>query len=105
IPLETDDTYGHRVGYLPHLAVDRRGVVIAVWDQSDGAQSHIWSRCFVPGSGWGAPTMVENKAAVAGNPRVAVDGAGNATVVWMQFDGAENRSDIWASRFVPGAGW
>jgi len=39
----------------------------------------------------------------AWNPQVAVDAFRNAIAVWNQSDG--NRFDVWANRYIPGAGW
>jgi len=55
-------------------------------------------------TGWGTVTLVEyDDAGSAMNPRVAVDGSGNAIAVWHQQDGVRNH--IWSNRYVFGVGW
>jgi hypothetical protein len=39
----------------------------------------------------------------ADSPQVAMDGGGNALVVWRQAEGALHH--VWANRYVPGTGW
>lgn len=53
---------------------------------------------------WAAPQLLENDD--TGNafyPRVSLDAAGNAMVVWHQTGGGLN--SIWARRYVSGSGW
>jgi len=52
--------------------------------------------------GWGIPTLVASGDGSYGS-RVAVDGHGNAIVVWRQYDGT--RTNIRAARLVLGVGW
>ncbi|MFT3924398.1 MAG: hypothetical protein QM778_17810 [Myxococcales bacterium] len=54
-------------------------------------------------------TWVSSGSAVSGasgeaaNPAVAMNGAGEAMVVWQQLDGV--RKNIWSSRYTPDEGW
>lgn len=53
---------------------------------------------------WGAAVLVEtDNAGDANSPDIAVDAAGNVTVVWRQNDGTRN--DIRSNRYVMGQGW
>ncbi len=84
--------------YLPQLAVDPAGNVIAVWEQLQvtNGNHHLWANRFVPGSGWGTATLIKNNSTgSAYKPDVVVDAAGNAVAVWYQSDGG--RHDIWAT--------
>ena len=88
----------------PQVAVDASGNAVAVWSQLGAtARSSISASRFVPGSGWGAATLLETDDGEAWNPQVAVDASGNAIAVWNQSDGT--RFDVWANRYIPGAGW
>jgi probable HAF family extracellular repeat protein len=53
--------------------------------------------------GWTIPAPVETETLYSINPQVAVDPTGNAVAVWQQYDGI--RDNIWANRYVVGAGW
>jgi hypothetical protein len=71
---------------------------LAVWDQSDGTRSNIWSNRYTPTGGWGTAERIEtDDAGNALGPHVAIDGGGNAVVVWDQSDGT--RANIWSNRF------
>ena len=99
--IETDNS-GSAV--YPQVAVDGSGDAIAVWYQSDGTRNNIWSSRYVVGTGWGIATLIEtDNLGDAARPQVAVDGSGNATAVWHQFDGA--LYNVWSSRYVVGIGW
>jgi hypothetical protein len=53
---------------------------------------------------WQTEQLIEiNNAGGASGAQIALDGNGNATAVWLQFDGTRN--NIWANRFTLGAGW
>jgi hypothetical protein len=66
------------------------------------AASRSWSFTVREGR-WGTAQLVENNPGDASGPQVAVDGTGNATVVWAQRN--PDRDDIWASRFVSCCTW
>ena len=85
------------------LAVDGNGNVFAVWQQEDGSNVwHIWANRYDAGTNaWGTATMLDSGANDAGQPQVAVDGNGNAIVVWNQVDGSFV-NHIWASRYASG---
>jgi hypothetical protein len=82
----------------PQIAVDQRGNALAVWRQPIGTRENIWSNRYAAESGrWGTPELLETGDGGAHDPRVAVDGSGNALAIWRQFVGAEIK--IWANRF------
>jgi hypothetical protein len=56
----------------------------------------------VPGTGWGAPTLIETGTGIAFLPQVAVDAGGNAIAVWGQYDGT--RYNIYANRYTATTG-
>ncbi|HAK59465.1 MAG TPA: hypothetical protein DCO77_03645 [Nitrospiraceae bacterium] len=86
------------------MAVDGSGNAVAVWDQSDGTRDNIWANRYVPGFGWGTAVLIEtDNAGHAYYPQVAVDGSGNAVVVWNQSDGT--RDSTWSNRYEVGTGW
>ncbi len=93
----------------PDIAVDGMGIAHAVWSQSDPDFRNIWASQYAPGTGWGASELIEppNDDPLedddATRPRIAVNTAGNAFVVWRQtFD---DWGSIWSNRLDPGMGW
>lgn len=87
--------------YNPDVAMGAGGGAVAVWVQNTpGGGNDIWANRYVPGSGWGTPVRMEETSLPANLPRVAVDAAGNALVVWHQDEGAS--STTWAARLPVG---
>ena len=87
----------------PRVAIDAQGNAIVVWLRPEGGQNHLRARRFTPQGGWSTPTPIEDGLGEAGDPQIAMDGAGNAIVVFWQHQGG--RTDIVAVRYVNGAQW
>ncbi|HKW84961.1 MAG TPA: hypothetical protein VJN68_14520, partial [Burkholderiaceae bacterium] len=91
---------------LPRLGFDASGNAVVVWTQYENSRNDIWAARYVAASQtWGSPVRISAQAAVsdANVPDVAVDGAGNAIVVWHQGDGRVNHFDVWSARYVASA--
>lgn len=102
VSLET--THAGDSNHRPQVAVDSSGNSIAVWQQSDGMNDHIWSSRYQAVVGWDNAVRIESFAAGdATRPQVAADSSGNAIAVWQQSDGTN--VTVWSNRYVPGAGW
>ena len=57
------------------------------------------------GVGWGtAGHFVDSKLGDTIGPGLAMDGAGNATVVWYRWT-VQNRVDVMVNRYQAGSGW
>ncbi|MEQ1590738.1 MAG: hypothetical protein ABL902_10345, partial [Gallionella sp.] len=112
--LETDTV---NAGSNPQVAFNVAGEGMAVWSQANSTVGGIWSSHYVAATGWGAATLIAAMPTLSGGlPQVVMDASGNATVVWQQFDteqcinifGFSNPCtgyNVWASRYVAGAGW
>lgn len=93
----------------PDITVDGMGVAHAVWSQVDPDFANIWAAQYSPGSGWGAPDLIEppnedpRRDTDATDPRVDCNAAGNTFVVWRQ--NLENWSSVWSNHLDPGVGW
>lgn len=97
--IETDTGFA----FPPRVVVDTNGNAIAVWSQNDGFRHNIWANRFTPDNGWGTAEIIEADNGNAVNPRVAVDGYGNAISTWQQFDGTNY--NIWINRYSINSGW
>lgn len=105
-PFEANNSGNAR---LPQVAVDDSGNAIAVWDQHDGFRHSIYSNRYAVATGWGNAMPVEDDD-IGENfaPRIAVDGSGNAMVVWKQIEAAYLGTvacGVKANRYVAGTGW
>jgi len=93
-PTDNVDVFGSG---NPQIAFDGSGNAIAVWQRFDGTRDNIWANRFSAGA-WGTAQLIEtDNAGDASAPQIAVDGSGNATAVWCEFDGV--RFNIFANRF------
>jgi Leucine-rich repeat (LRR) protein len=101
------DAFGDGRARDSRLAVSSSGNAIVVWEEFDDTLNvaSIWANHYEPGRGWGIPELVEaDDAFGAGNPKVAMDDAGNAIVVWERGDGFF-ASSVWANRYSAVSGW
>ena len=93
----------------PHLAVDATGNALAAWTQYSNARHTLWASHYTAAQNlWDSPRMISSASAVASTlkPDLAMDQAGNATLVWQQGDGRSNHFDGWASQYNPNtASW
>ena len=92
----------------PRVAVDGNGVALSVWGQSDplSNETSIVAYRYDRSSGdWLGPDALDNGAAgaIASNPSIAINNAGNAIAAWTQ--GPTATRGVWASRYIPGIGW
>jgi len=83
----------------PEIAMLPNGTTVAVWKQSGGGgfnQSQLWSsRYDMAADTWSAPQEVDSQDSgnplyghvIQGRNNVMLDAAGNASVVWAQYDG------------------
>lgn len=83
----------------PRVAVDGSGAAIATWHQGLDGSSRVVAVDYDPSSdAWSEPVLLDNGAAVASNPKIAVNEAGLAVVIWEQQE-SSGRSHLWASRW------
>lgn len=90
----------------PRVALGRAGDAVAAWGQLIGGGLDYWASVLDHATGtWSAPASVTAGATMgyAGPPRVAVNGAGQALVVWSELHGASY--DLWAATYDPATGW
>lgn len=89
---------------FPDVAADPAGNAIAVWNESDGIRSNIWTNRYSSGDSWGRAIRLEtDNRGSAFSSRVATDAAGNAMAIWEQSDGTT--LNVWYSRYTAGSNW
>lgn len=90
----------------PSVAVNCAGAAIVVWAQTsgnEGTQTQIWASRYSPQSGWATPQIIGTNTVVQ-LPRVAIDGDGNALVVW-EASTWDFGYEVWGTRYINGDGW
>jgi hypothetical protein len=104
-PPETIARSGTAIAALD-LAVAPDGTGVMVWTANVGAKRALLASRSAPGREWGPPEAIvepEGTACVPGqgfprSPRVGLDDAGNATVVWIAPDCSTGSVALWTSR-------
>ncbi len=101
----------HWAAAAPRIAMAANGDAYAVWEQYADAVpgdatppfKNIMVNRYVPSLGWQSATLVENNnTGHAQAPQVAVDGVGNASVVWRQWD--VTHYSVWSNRYFKASG-
>ena len=93
-PIESDDI---GFAYDPQVAMDASGRAIAIWHQSDGTRTNIWTNRF-DGVAWGTVELIESDdTGNAFDAQIAMNADGDAIAVWNQSDGT--RTNIWSNRY------
>ncbi len=88
------------------VAISTNGDAVAVWLENDAGTgiNSVWGMHYSAATdAWGAPTLLDSGAQSAYEPKVAMDGNGNAVVVWMQQLGVEFNAS--AAHYRVGSGW
>ncbi len=84
----------------PHVAADSKGNAMVVWQGSDGLSNRVFSRHYDALTGWEGVLLVETGAQGGGiMPRVGLDDAGDALVVWNHRTLAAPTFNVWFNRF------
>ena len=93
----------------PQIAVDDSGNATVVWEQGGGIyDDSIYSNRYTVGVGWGSAILIGTTAGHwwdegAIDPKVAIDGSGNAMAIWVQY--GISGGSIWSNRYEAGIGW
>jgi hypothetical protein len=74
--------------FSPALVVDARGDAIVAWARSNGADDIVQASFRPAGGSFGPTVSLSAEGGNAAMPKVAIDAAGNATVVWERYNGA-----------------
>ncbi|HXA53506.1 MAG TPA: PKD domain-containing protein, partial [Solirubrobacteraceae bacterium] len=73
---------------LPVVAMNERGDAIVAWTRANGGSGETLQAAFRPAGGsFGQPVTLSPEGGFATTPRVAIDAAGDATIVWSQAHG------------------
>ena len=92
-------TSGTRMG-SPRLRADAAGNAIAVWFERPTARNEVHAARFTASSGtWSAPGVLNDGAAQAYGPELAMTDTGDAIVVWTEESDAGQATGIGSSRY------
>ena len=74
--------------FFPTVAMNERGDTIVAWTRREGSTVIVQASFRPAGGRFGAPVNLSSGGAVIESPRVAIDEAGDATVVWDRNNGS-----------------
>jgi len=87
----------------PQVAIDAQGNALAVWvEKFATGRTYLESNRYTPAGGWtatAAGSIETDNVGDANDPQIALDGSGNAMVVWTRV------GKVWSSRRPAGSGW
>lgn len=97
----------------PQVAVDAMGSAITVWDQTDNdhapgdSSDRIWANRSDAEGGWGEAERLENDEPLDSVlAQVALDGEGNAVVVFLRLGNEDEYFGVWAVHYLaPTEAW
>ena len=96
---------------FPLFSFDSVGNAFAVWyEMPVSGGTVVAASRYTAGSGWGAPETVSSNiptSVYAMDPHFAIDGIGNATVLWYEYDPANSVEPfaVKSSRYLIDTGW
>ncbi|HKS16055.1 MAG TPA: hypothetical protein VJU16_02025 [Planctomycetota bacterium] len=87
---------------LSDLRFDASGNAFAVY-----MQNGIWANLWTPASGWMGAGLISDGNPFASSPKITIDAAGNAIVVYSQLDDPSGgpETSIWWNRYTAGVNW
>ena len=85
------------------IAASRDGVVHLVWVDTRSGTQQVWTKRFVPGSGWTADEELVFSSTSSSAPSITADYNSHIHMVWVDNRGGNN--DIFYKQYVPGVGW
>jgi hypothetical protein len=88
---------------LPSIAATKDGVVHLVWSDNRNVRTQIWTKRFVPGSGWTPDEQIVFSSSVSTAANLVAGYSGRLHVVWR--DTRDGNSEIYYKEYLPGTGW
>jgi len=85
------------------LAASRNGTVHMMWVDTRSGSQQIWTKRYLPGSGWTADEQLVFSSTSSSAPSVNVDYNNHAHLVWV--DTRDGNSEIYYKEYLPGTGW
>ena len=85
------------------IAATRDGVIHVAWVDTRSAAQQIWTKRYVPGSGWTPDAQLVFSTGSAAQPSLTADYKGHVHLVWR--DNRDGDFEIYYKEYLPGTGW
>jgi FlgD Ig-like domain len=87
----------------PSIAATKDGVVHLVWSDNRNLRTQIWTKRFIPGSGWTPDEQLVFSSNVSTAANLVASYSGRLHVVWR--DTRDGNSEIYYKEYLPATGW
>ncbi len=87
----------------PTIAATRDGVVHVVWTDNRSGRNSLWTKRFVPGTGWTADEQLVFSPNISSLANLTASYSGRLQVVWR--DNRDGNNEIYTKEYIPGVGW
>jgi len=87
----------------PTCAATRDGIVHLVWADNRTGKTQLWTKRFVPGSGWTADQQLVFSTNVSNFPNISATYTGHVHLVWR--DNRDGNNEIYYKEYNPSTGW
>jgi len=84
-------------------ALNSRGEATLLWVQTVGRTRHLMAASYLPGRGWGPPTVLDSTG-LALSPQVLLDDEGNSVATWHRYESADHSYHLLSARRTS-SGW
>lgn len=85
------------------IAASRDGLVHLVWVDTRSGIQEIWTKRYVPGSGWTADEELVFSPTSASAPTITADYNNHVHLEWV--DNRDGNNEIYYKEYTPGSGW
>ena len=87
----------------PTITATRDGVIHVVWTDNRSGRNALWTKRFVPGSGWTADEQLVFSSNVSSLGSLTSSYTGRVQLVWR--DNRDGNNEIYYKEYLPGTGW
>ena len=87
----------------PTITATRNGVVHVVWTDNRSGRNALWTKRFVPGTGWTPDEQLVFSPNVSSLGSLTASYSGRVQLVWR--DNRDGNNEIYYKEYLPGTGW
>jgi hypothetical protein len=85
------------------IAASRDGVVHLTWVDTRTGSQQVWTKRFVPGTGWTADQQLIFSPTSSSAPSITADYHNHMHLLWV--DTRDGNNEVYYKEYVPGSGW
>ncbi|HKS16016.1 MAG TPA: Ig-like domain-containing protein [Planctomycetota bacterium] len=98
------DPAGGGLAYAPQVSIDDSGAIVAIWRETGATATSLWSRRYLPGSGWENAEELSSITSAFDGIDLALGPTGLGYVIYLRQGVVGNSGDVFRSH-DPQTGW